>query len=57
VLKAERGLLGRRELDRRIDEVAKDSVVGKAVAKAIQAVQAAIMVTMAAAAATSAGSS
>lgn len=55
VLKKEKGTLGGRELNRRIDEVAADSVVGKAVAKAIEAMEAAVVIAATGAAA--AGSS
>ena len=44
VLEREKGVLGRRELNRRIDEVASEDVVGKAVAKAIEAMAAAVSV-------------
>lgn len=51
VLKEERGTLGRRQLSRRIDEVASEDVVGKALARAIEAVSAAVVVVAAGAAA------
>ncbi|MGA8046055.1 MAG: GPP34 family phosphoprotein [Dermatophilaceae bacterium] len=55
VLDEEKGLLNKGDLDRRIDEVASDEVIGKAVGKAIEAMTAAIVVVTAGAAA--AGSS
>ena len=51
VLEEEKGLLSRRDLNRRIDEVASDDVIGKAVAKAIEAMTAALVVVTAGAAA------
>ena len=46
VLKDEKGDLSRKELSRRIDEVSAEEVIGKAVAKAIEAVNAAVMVAV-----------
>lgn len=43
VLKDEKGDLSGKELKRRIDEVSTDAVIGKAVARAIEAVNAAVM--------------
>lgn len=53
VLDDEKGTMSRRDLDRRIDEVASDEVIGKAVGKAIEAMTAAIIVVTAGAAAAS----
>ena len=53
VLEEEKGLLSKRDLNRRIDEVASDDVIGKAVAKAIEEMTAAIVVITAGAAASS----
>lgn len=50
ILAEEKGTLGRRALNRRIDEVSADAVVGKAVAKAIAAMQAAMVAVAAGAA-------
>lgn len=44
ILTVEKGSLGRRDLDRRIDEVSADSVVGRVLRKAIEQVEAAVMV-------------
>jgi hypothetical protein len=55
VLEAEKGLLSKRDLSRRIDEVASDEVVGRAVGKAVEAMTAAVIAATAGAAA--AGSS
>ncbi|WP_193315208.1 GPP34 family phosphoprotein [Nostocoides sp. F2B08] len=56
VLDEEKGLLSKHDLNRRIDEVASGDVIGQAVAKAIEAMTAAIVVITAGAAAASSSS-
>lgn len=53
ILEEEKGMLSKRDLNRRIDEVASDEVIGKAVGRAIEAMTAAIVVVTAGAAAAS----
>lgn len=57
VLEQEKGLLSKRDLKQRIDEVASDEVIGKAVGRAIEAMTAAIVATTAAGAAAASSAS
>ena len=56
VLEEEKGLLSKRDLNRRIDEIASADAIGKAVAKAVEAMTAAIVAITAGAAAASSAS-
>ena len=53
VLAEEKGSLGKRELNRRIEEISSDDTIGKAVTKAVEAMTAVLVVVTASAAVSS----